>query len=203
MVRQGPGRIPLLQSSSQPGSVHVPWTPTPFTSRQTLAPGPLQPCNLPWQDTANTSAGQNKPWEAPGPWPSLPTGQHSLWAPQPVVLGSSPTHQRADTSFRTPQGPVTRDHWAPAPATSRPTPVMRHIGLFSQPPQDLSPITSGLASALGHPGNCSHLCQEPALPTSRSTLDLGTVASQPPTLEPGCAHQCASTSPRTPLGFCS
>ena len=47
-----------------------------------------------------------------------------------------------------------------------------------------------------HPRPCSQPCQEPALPTSRLTLDLGPSDSQPPTAEPSSTHQWASTSPK-------
>ena len=62
---------------------------------------------------------------------------------------------------------------------------------------DLAPPISRLTSALRFLSPCRQACQEPALSTSRSTLDDRTRVLQPPMIGAGSAHQWTITSPGT------
>lgn len=71
--------------------------------------------------------------------------------------------------------------------TSMPTSALTYFGLHSQMPWDPVPLNSGPAAALGHIRANSQPCQELAPHSKKVTLDLGTLAPQPPTLESGSA----------------
>ena len=73
--------------------------------------------------------------------------------------------------------------------------MWRSTGFWSV---DLAPPISRLTSALRFLGPCRQPCQEPALSTSRSTLDDRTRVLQPPMIEAGSAHQWTIPSPGTP-----
>ena len=104
-----------------------------------------------------------------------------------------PASQCEGTSPGTPRR-LQPENPGPSLSTSRLTPTLRYFGL-SQLTQDPTPLIIRLTPTLAHPGTHSQPCQEPAPPTRRPTLDLGTLAMQPPTSEPGSAHQWARTSP--------
>lgn len=87
----------------------------------------------------------------------------------------------------------------PSPTTSRPTAVLRHIRFLSLLPQNPAPLTSEPAPVLENPGNYSQLYQELA-PSSRLTLNPGTLELQPPNPKSGSVYQWASTTPGTPKG---
>ena len=105
---------------------HVPILPT---SWWIPVLGSLQPCSLPCQDPANKWAGWHQPWDPCTQDPAVPTSRsNQLWD----ILGpsaSSPTHQQAEPALET-SGPCT------------------------QRPQDLAPLSSKLALALGISGLC-------------------------------------------------
>ena len=67
-------------------------------------------------------------------------------------------------------------------------------------PWDSALLTNRSTWTLEHPRPCNQLCQELDPPTSRQTLDTGSLVPQKPTPEHSSAYQWASPSPRTPQG---
>lgn len=89
----------------------------------------------------------------------------------------------------------------PSQPTNRTTTVLGHLGLLSQPLQDLAPLTSEPIIALGYPRSYSQLCQEPASPSSMQTPPQD--HPRPQISPPAGQHQhqdpqgCAAREPRT------
>lgn len=145
---------------------HQSWTLYPPTSGQSSTTEALQPA----------MAGYSQHISRPGPALEAPRALAFLtnWeTPAPDHLGSL-SQQLQDPALlsrelKPASGP-------PGPSNQRPQDLTLSI---STSPETLGPQPNSPAgsTALGHPRSCSHLCQEPAPPTSRLILDLGTLAS--------------------------
>ena len=142
--------------------------PDPHTSRWMQAPGPQQPCSLPYQDPAHPSAGWNQPQD-------------------PLVLGLSTCRPSSALKHIRPLSQLSWDTILP---TRRSIPVLGYARPRSESCQNrICPPTGQQQLQVPQgPGNSP---RNLALPTIEPTLSLGH-------RDPGPIHQQAETSSRTP-----